>query len=77
MNKSVNQSLTRSVNTNLAVFFSVSLVYVFAFANGIDSIKSFALPMAIGSISGCYSTVCLAGPLWAMWKRHQRKAQAA
>jgi preprotein translocase SecF subunit len=77
VNKSVTQSLSRSVNTNLAVFFSVALVYAFAFANGIDSIKSFALPMAIGAISGCYSTVCIAGPLWAMWKRHQQKVQAA
>ncbi len=76
VNKSITQSLTRSINTNLAVFVSIALVYVFAFANGIDSIKSFALPMAIGSISGCYSTVCIAGPLWAMWKRHQRDKQA-
>ena len=75
VNKSITQSLTRSINTNLAVFVSISLVYGFAFANGIDSIKSFALPMAIGAISGCYSTICIAGPLWAMWKRHQRNKQ--
>lgn len=72
VNKSVTQSLTRSINTNLAVFVSIALVYVFAAANGISSITQFALPMAIGSISGCYSTVCIAGPLWAMWERHQR-----
>ena len=76
VNKSITQSLTRSINTNLAVFVSIALVYGFAFANGIDSIKSFALPMAIGAISGCYSTICIAGPLWAMWKRHQRDKQA-
>ena len=75
VNKSITQSLTRSINTNLAVFVSISLVYGFAFANGIDSNKSFALPMAIGAISGCYSTICIAGPLWAMWKRHQRNKQ--
>ena len=72
VNKSITQSLTRSINTNLAVFLSIALVYGFAFANGIDSIKSFALPMAIGAVSGSYSTICIAGPLWAMWKRHQR-----
>ncbi len=66
---SITQSMTRSINTNIAVLISVSLVYILAFANSIDSIQSFALPMAIGSISGCYSTICIAGPLWAMWKK--------
>ncbi len=72
VNRSVTQSLSRSVNTNLAVFLSISLVWIFAFGNGIDSIQRFALPMAIGTISGCYSTVCIAGPLWAMWQLRKR-----
>ncbi len=71
---SINQSMMRSVNTNIAVLISVSLVYLLAFANSIESIQSFALPMAIGTISGCYSTVCIAGPLWVMWKKHKEKA---
>lgn len=66
---SITQSMTRSINTNVAVLISVSLVYILAFANSIESIQSFALPMAIGSISGCYSTICIAGPLWAMLKK--------
>lgn len=68
---SITQSMTRSINTNIAVLISVSLVYILAFANSIDSIQSFALPMAVGSISGCYSTICIAGPLWAMWKKRK------
>jgi preprotein translocase subunit SecF len=72
---SISQSLMRSVNTNIAVLISVSLIYILAFSNGIDSIQSFALPMAVGSISGCYSTICIAGPLWVMWKK--RKGDAA
>jgi preprotein translocase subunit SecF len=61
------------LNTNLAVFASVALVYIFAAGNGLDSIKSFALPMAIGTISGCYSTVCISGPTWALWQKHKEK----
>jgi len=72
---SISQSLMRSVNTNIAVLISVSLIYILAFSNGIDSIQSFALPMAVGSISGCYSTICIAGPLWVMWKK--RKGEVA
>lgn len=68
---SINQSMMRSINTNIAVFISVSLIYLVAFANSIESIQSFALPMAIGTISGCYSTVCIAGPLWVMWKKRK------
>lgn len=70
---SISQSMMRSVNTNIAVLISVSLIFILAFANSIDSIQGFALPMAVGAISGCYSTVCIAGPLWVMWKKRGHK----
>jgi preprotein translocase SecF subunit len=73
---SISQSITRSINTNIAVFLSVALVYVLATYNSIDSIQSFALPMAIGAVSGCYSTICIAGPLWVSWKNHKAKKLA-
>lgn len=66
---SITQSMMRSINTNVAVMVSVSLVYFLAVGSGINSIMAFALPMAVGSISGCYSTICIAGPLWVMWKK--------
>ena len=65
---SINQSLTRSINTSLCTLGAVAVAYVFATAYNIDSIKQFALPMMIGLVSGTYSTICLAGPLWVMWK---------
>lgn len=65
---SINQSLTRSINTSLCVFGALLVAYIFAVLYGIDSIKEFALPMMIGTISGSYSTIFLAGPLWVMWK---------
>ncbi len=65
---SINQSLTRSINTSLATFGAVTVAYIFSYIYNIDSIKEFALPMMIGLISGSYSTICLAGPLWVMWK---------
>lgn len=72
---SINQSLSRSINTNLAVFVSILLVCVFSVVYGLDSITSFALPMTFGVISGCYSTICLAGPLWVSWKKHKENAK--
>jgi len=76
VNKSITQSLSRSVNTNLAVFISVTLIFIFATIGGIESIQRFALPMVVGTISGCYSTVCIAGPLWVMWQKHKQVAVA-
>ncbi len=72
VDKSVSQSFTRSLNTNLAVFISLAILYVFAELNGLESIVSFALPMAVGSISGCYSTICIVGPLWASWQKRKQ-----
>lgn len=69
---SITQSITRSVNTNLATFLSIAMVFVFAQIYGITSIQSFALPMMFGVISGCYSTICIAGPLWVSWKNHKQ-----
>ncbi|MDF2539105.1 MAG: protein-export rane protein SecF [Herbinix sp.] len=72
---SISQSMMRSINTNIAVLISVSLVYILAYAHNIQSIQSFALPMAVGSISGCYSTICIAGPLWVSWKKRTEKVR--
>ncbi|MDW7657518.1 MAG: protein translocase subunit SecF [Bacillota bacterium] len=68
VNLSINQSLTRSINTTMCTIGAVAIAYVFAHAYNIDSIKEFALPMMIGLVSGTYSTIFLAGPLWVMWK---------
>ncbi|MGE5391155.1 MAG: protein translocase subunit SecF [Deltaproteobacteria bacterium] len=73
---SINQSMMRSINTNLAVFVSIAVIYIFAQVYDIGSIRSFALPMMFGTISGCYSTICIAGPLWTMWQKHKREGES-
>lgn len=70
---SINQSMMRSVNTNLAVFLSITVIYIFAQIYDISSIRAFALPMMFGTLSGCYSTICIAGPLWTIWQNHKKK----
>ncbi len=75
---SITQSMTRSINTNIAVFLSITIAFIFAQVYNIQSIKDFALPMMFGTISGCYSTICIAGPLWTMWQtRNKRKPGTA
>jgi preprotein translocase SecF subunit len=77
VDRSITQSFTRSLNTNVAVFVSITIVYIFAQIYQIESVKSFALPMMFGTISGCYSTICIAGPLWTMWQNHKLKNKTA
>lgn len=73
VNKSISQSFTRSLNTNICTLLSIVVVYIFACIQDIQSIKSFALPMIFGIISGCYSTICIAGPIWASWQKYKKK----
>ncbi len=68
VDRSIHQSLTRSINTSAAAFIAVIIAYVFATIYNIESIREFALPMAIGIVAGSYSTIVLATPFWAMWK---------
>lgn len=74
-NLSITQSMSRSINTSVAVFISITVVYVLALANSIEAIQGFALPMAAGTISGCYSTICIAETLWVMWNRRKIRVQ--
>ncbi len=74
---SVTQSLTRSINTSLCTLFSMVVVLIFAEIKDVESITTFALPMVIGIISGCYSSICLAGPVWVSWQKHKEKKALA
>lgn len=71
-NKSLNQSLSRSINTSLTTILCVLVVYIFATINNIASLKEFTFPLMIGLISGTYSSLFTAIPLWYMWQ--ERKA---
>ncbi len=60
IDKSVNQTLSRSINTSLTTLFTIGAIYVL----GVPSIKEFALPLIIGIISGAYSSIFISGSVW-------------
>lgn len=60
INKSVTETLSRSINTSITTFI---MVFVLALL-GVSSVRQFAIPLIVGIISGCYSSVCVASPLW-------------
>ncbi len=68
-NKSLNQTITRTINTSLTTLFTILTLYVL----GVDSIKEFALPIIIGIIVGTYSSMCIASPLWALLREKTGK----
>lgn len=76
VNKSITQSITRSVNTSITTVAVTIIIFIFALIFDIESIKTFALPMVFGLVSGCYSTIFLAGPLWTSWQKYKTKGKA-
>lgn len=64
VNKSINQTLSRSSFTSLTTFIMVAALYVM----GVTSIREFALPIMAGIICGTYSSVCLAGAMWYVFR---------
>jgi preprotein translocase subunit SecF len=64
VNVSINQTLTRSINTVLTVAFAAFALWLL----GGESIANFSLALLFGLISGAYSSVFVASPLWIGWK---------
>jgi len=63
-NMSLNQSLTRTINTSVTTLVTILVLYIM----GVDSIKEFSLPIIIGILVGTYSSICIASPLWSIFK---------
>ncbi len=73
---SINQCLKRTINTSLMSGCAIALVFIFALINGLTSVANFALPMMVGIISGCYSSITLPGTLWVTWQKIADKKNA-
>lgn len=71
-NSSINQTLSRSINTTVTTLLTIGMVYIL----GVTSIKAFAMPIIIGIIIGTYSSVFVVGSIWATWKDTGVKAKA-
>ena len=72
VNESITQTLTRSVYTSLTTFVMVLLLWIL----GVSSIREFAAPLMVGIVSGCYSSVCIAGTMWYLMKKGGSKKTA-
>ncbi|MBI1979859.1 MAG: protein translocase subunit SecF, partial [Elusimicrobia bacterium] len=64
INRSINETLSRTIITNLTVFFVVLALYFF----GGEVIHNFAFAMTFGAVVGTYSTIAVAAPLIYEWQ---------
>ena len=75
VNRSIYQTLTRSLYTVFTCMFTVLALYFF----GGETTKDFAFALIIGFASGCYSSIFIASPLWLTlrnWADRKRHAKA-
>ncbi|NNJ32049.1 protein translocase subunit SecF [Lacrimispora defluvii] len=75
VNESTSQTLARSINTVLVTAVCIVVILIASSVFQIKSIMEFSLPMLCGVLTGCYSSICIASTLWALWKKKEKKAE--
>lgn len=71
-NDSINQIFMRWINTAMSQIIPVGCLLLF----GGETLRDFAFAMTVGLISGAYSSIGLASPLYAVWKETEPRYQA-
>lgn len=69
VNISINQTMTRSINTSLTVFLTLLAIFIF----GGESVKYFSLLLMIGVFFGTYSSIFVASSLLVTWEYWRQK----
>ena len=72
INRSINQSLSRTVITSLTTLFVVLVIFVLSSSG--EEINTFALALIVGVLIGTYSSVFIASPILYLWNRGQQTA---
>ncbi|MDQ0254255.1 preprotein translocase subunit SecF/SecD/SecF fusion protein [Evansella vedderi] len=67
VNKSLVQTLARSINTVLTVVFAAGALFIF----GGEALRAFSLALVIGLVAGTYSSLFIAAQLWLVLKSKQ------
>ena len=76
VNKSINMVKMRNFVTSLTTFIAVMTIVVVSELFGLSTLRSFAIPMAFGIVSGGVSSLFISGPLWVIWKNHKAAKEA-
>ncbi|MCK5084933.1 MAG: protein translocase subunit SecF [Candidatus Pacebacteria bacterium] len=71
VNKSVNETLVRSLNTSFTTLLVLTTLYLF----GGETIKYFIIALIVGISAGTYSSIFIASPLLVTWQKWSLKRQ--
>lgn len=77
VNDSINMVKVRNIVTSVTTFIAVITIVVVSELFGLSSLRTFAVPMAFGIVSGGASSLFIAGPMWVIWNRHKAKKALA
>ena len=67
--RSVWQTMGRTINTTLTTLFTIGMVYIL----GVPSLKQFTLPLIVGILAGGWSSVMLSTGLWGFFRKKFRR----
>lgn len=71
-NKSLTQTMSRSINTTLTTLITIIAVNIF-----VPTVREFTFPLIIGIAAGAYSSICIASPVWVILKDKRGKKSKA
>lgn len=73
VNTSIAQTLTRTIYTSLTTFVMVLVLFIM----GVAALKEFTLTLMAGIVCGAYSSICITGPMWYLFKKKLGKKKEA
>ena len=73
VNESLNKVKVRTIVTSITTLMAIIMIIVVSELFGLTSLRSFAIPMVFGMLSGCLSSLFISAPLWTLWKNYSAK----
>ena len=70
-NKSITQTMSRSINTTLTTLITIIAVNIF-----VPTVREFTFPLIIGIAVGAYSSIFIASPMWVILKDRKANKKA-
>ena len=77
MDFSISGIIRRNIITTVTTVLAVLTIVVVSEIYGLTSLRTFAIPMTFGLISGCLTSLFVAGPLWVNWRNYREKRKTA
>lgn len=75
VDKSVTNTIVRNIVTTVTTVCAVLTIIVVSEIFGLTSLRSFAIPMVFGLVSGCFSSIFVSTRLWVMYKERKTAKQ--